>query len=69
MYVHVFYVLSVYSYIVVHKQNVQMFNIQMFIFHYKMEYFDNMNSSCPLRKQLKDKIIFLGTAQYNYMCA
>ena len=39
-------------------------NIQMF---YILEYFSTLNSPCPLYKQPKDEIIFLGTAQYDYM--
>ena len=30
-------------------------------------YFGNLSSPCPLHEQAKDEIIFLGTAQCNYM--
>ena len=48
-------------------QRVQPLNLkcQMLIFHYIVEF----KLSFPLHEQPKDEIIFLGIAQWNYMCA
>ena len=66
----------------VHKQmywirtNLQPSNVkcnnQMFILHYMMEYVGNLCNPCilvPYISSQKGEFMFLGSAQYNYVCA
>ena len=47
--------------------NLRMLNVIFECLHNGV--FGNLSSPCPLHEEPKDEIIFLGTAQRNYMCA